>query len=214
MIDLEHEIKVIVERTVLQRVNLLMIRPITEEIAMQVEEIEGFEDLDIVDGDWVGFEEIDLEGELMGGEEHGWIESILIYALTDWSLKNNAGRFYTGDTNFVLEGEPGEVRLKRRPDVAFVAQSRLQKTKGYFYGSPDLAIEIKSPSQRRAKMLTKVNEYLTHGVRQVWLVLPDERQVEVHTPDGAVQVYGIGQMLPGGELLPGFELDLAKIFEV
>ena len=48
-------------------VRLLMQRPITEALAMQVEEIEGFEHLEIEDGNWVGFE----EDETMGGERHG-----------------------------------------------------------------------------------------------------------------------------------------------
>lgn len=49
-------------------VALLMKRPITEEIAMRVESYEGFEDLDIVDGNWVLDDE---EVEFMGGEEYG-----------------------------------------------------------------------------------------------------------------------------------------------
>ena len=123
---------------------LLMRRPITEEIALRVETYEGFEHLEITDGEWVGFD----EEEPVGGEEHGWIETIIIHALMTRVLKNNSGRVHPGGTVFVLDGERGDIRVKRRPDVAFVSVGRVQETKGYYFGAPDLTVEIISPSER------------------------------------------------------------------
>lgn len=64
-----------IQKEVREIVALLMKRPITEEIAMRIEEIEGFEHLEIEDGNWVGFD----EDENMGGGEHGRIEFKLLY---------------------------------------------------------------------------------------------------------------------------------------
>jgi hypothetical protein len=107
-------------------VRLLMQRPITEAIAIQVEETEGFEHLEIENGVWVGFD----EAEYMGGEEHGWIEALIIHILTEWVLETGKGRIYPGDSDFVLDGTPEDIRLKRRPDVVYVSSNNVKHRKG------------------------------------------------------------------------------------
>jgi len=199
-----------VQARVRQVVALLMKRPITEAIAMEVGEIPGFEDLEIVDGQWVGFDNGELD---MGGEEHGWIKAILITLLTTWALEKRAGRVYPGDTDFVLDGDDEELRVVRRPDVSFVADARVSQTKGYIYGAPDLVIEIISPSERPGKISEKLGEYLQFGVKQVWQVYPEKREIIVNLPDGTTITYSDGDTLPGGDLLPGFGMDVATVFE-
>src|SRR5690606_26234812 len=119
-----------------------------------------FEGLEVEDGAWVGFD----EDEYMSGEEHGWLEALILNLLTNWVLANRAGRVYPGDTNFVLDGTPDDIRLKRRPDVAYVQDENVQATKGYIYGVPDLAVEVISPTERPAQIRKKLHEYLEHGV--------------------------------------------------
>lgn len=198
-----------VQEQVREIVFLLMQRPITEEIAVQVEAIEGFEHLEIDNGEWVGFE----KDEYMAGEEHGSIETIIIHALADWALKNKTGRVYSGDTDFVLDGTPDDIRKTRRPDVAFVKSNRVKRSKGYVYMAPDLAVEIISPTDRPSAIRDKLNEYLHYGVKQVWQVFPDNQQIVVNFPDGSAKTYGMGDTIFGGDLLPGFELTVAMVFE-
>lgn len=198
-----------VQDRVREIVFLLMQRPITEEIARRVETYQGFEHLEVVDGNWVGFE----EGDYVRGEEHGWIETIVIHALMTWVLQNNSGRVYPGDTDFVLDGEPDNIRVKRRPDVAFVQSDRVQATQGYYYGVPDLAVEIISPSERPGAIREKLNIYLQFGLQQVWQVYPENRQIIVNLPDGSARTYNVGDTIPGGDLLPGFALAVASVFE-
>jgi Uma2 family endonuclease len=198
-----------IQKEVREIVGLLMQRPITEAIAMRVEAIEGFEHLEIVNGEWVGFE----EDETMGGEQHGWIETLLIRAFSNWAVENRAGRIYTGDTNFVLDGESGNLQLKRRPDIAYMASNRLKKSKGYIYGAPDLAIEVISPSERPNDIQKKLREYLEFGVKQVWQVYPDTQEIIVHLPDNTSRTYRSGDTITGGELLAGFNLVVATIFD-
>lgn len=190
-------------------VRLLMQRPITEAIATQVEATEGFEHLEIEDGAWVGFD----EDEYMGGEQHGWIETLIIHAFTAWVLANSTGRVYPGDTDFVLEGTPDDIRLKRRPDVAYVEARNVKSTRGYVYAAPDVAVEIISPTERPGNIRKKLREYLSHGVQQVWQVYPENREIVVHFPDDTSKTYRPGDTLPGGDLLPGFALDVAQVFE-
>jgi Uma2 family endonuclease len=215
--DLEHLIEQRVEQRlerrvqaqVIELVELLAIRPITEAIALRVEAIEGFKHLEIVAGDWVG---LGKDDPFMGGEKHGWIESILIHLLMTWALSTKAGRVYSGDTIFVLDGEPGYIRLRRQPDVAFVAADRVQPTTGYVYGAPDLAVEIISPSERPDDIQKKLREYLQHGVRMVWQVYPESREIVVHLPDSTARTYQMGEVIAGGDVLPGLELSVTEVF--
>jgi Uma2 family endonuclease len=190
-------------------VRLLMQRPITEAIAMEVEATEGFEHLEIEDGEWVGFE----EDEYMSGEEHGRIEYLFILRLGNFVEQHKLGMLYPGDTNFVLDGETGNLQIKRRPDIAFVSSNRLKRSKGYIYGAPDLAIEIISPTERPNEVRKKLNEYLTYGTQQVWQVYPDTKEIVVHYSDNTSKTYHIGDTIPGGDLLPGLALAVAQIFE-
>lgn len=198
-----------VEEKAIEIVKLLMIRPITEEVAMQVDSYDRFKMLEITDGEWVGFD----EDEYMTGEEHGWRESILIAFLTIWALENKAGRIYPGDTSFVLDGSVGNVKVRRKPDVAFVQTDRMQKTQGYYFGSPDLAIEITSPTDSASGIQVKIDEFFQYGTQQVWQVYPERQQIIVHLSDGTSKKYGVDGKIAGGELLSGFELDVSKVFE-
>lgn len=190
-------------------VSLLMKRPITEDVALEVEATEGFEHLEIEDGTWVGFD----EEEYMGGEEHGWTETLILNALSNWVLATRTGRIYPGDTNFVLEGTSQEIIVKRRPDIAFVRSEKVNPSKGYVYGAPDLAIEIVSPTERPAAIRKKLREYLDHGVEQVWQVYIDSQEIIIHYPEGTSKTYGVGQVISGLDLLPGFTLELAWVFQ-
>jgi Uma2 family endonuclease len=61
-------------------------------------------------------------------------------------------------------------------------------------------------------MAEKLRDYFTAGARLVWYVDPELRQVEVFTSPTDRQVVGEDQILSGGEVLPGFELNLRELF--
>ena len=73
---------------------------------------------------------------------------------------------------------------KRSPDVAFIAKERLQGLKrlpkGFFDGSPDLAIEIISPNNTFEEIHNKLVEYFENGTRLVWVILLNEECVLVY----------------------------------
>ncbi len=74
---------------------------------------------------------------------------------------------------------------------------------GIFTGSPDLVIEVLSPSNTAAEMRDKRKLCLETGPPQFWLVDPDARQVDVSTPDGHSVTCSSGQQIPlcfGGSL--------------
>jgi Uma2 family endonuclease len=56
-----------------------------------------------------------------------------------------------------------------------------------------------------------VGHYLTAGVKQVWVVLPEKRRLDVYTQDDH-QSFGIGDIVAGGDVLPKFTLNIAALF--
>jgi Uma2 family endonuclease len=105
---------------------------------------------------------------------------------------------------FHLASRPDTVR---EPDVAFVRAERVPASgvpEGFWPGPADLAIEIRSPGDRRAEMAAKVNEYLGRGVRLVWVVDPKARTITVHQHDQPQVVFERGATLDGGAVVPGF----------
>ena len=97
------------------------------------------------------------------------------------------------------------------PDVCFVAQERVPR-ESYLYAAPDLAIEIVSPDQNMAQFLSKIQFYLLHGVRLVWIVDPATSLVTVQKPGEDAVILGAGETLDGGDVLPGFSVAVDEIF--
>lgn len=108
---------------------------------------------------------------------------------------------------------PGRIRV---PDCAFISWDRwpVGRAQGQPLAdfSPDLAIEVISPSNTRKEMQDKLHDYFRSGVRLVWYVYPIPREVRVYTsPDSyAVRIEKDG--LDGGDIVPGFVLDLRSFF--
>ena len=78
---------------------------------------------------------------------------------------------------------------------------------------PDLAAEVLSKSNRPREMERKRRDYFTAGVRVVWQIDPDSQTAQVYiSPDKFTNIAPDG-VLDGGDVLPGFKLPLAKLFE-
>jgi Uma2 family endonuclease len=76
---------------------------------------------------------------------------------------------------------------------------------------PVLAVEVAGEDEGEAELLAKAQWYLTHGVKVVWIVLPDDREVLVVTGSG-VSRYAKGQSLPEHESLPALVPEVGEFF--
>ncbi len=117
------------------------------------------------------------------------------------------------ETGFLLAEDPPTVR---GPDVAFIAQESLPAEGapvGHWRYAPDLAIEVLSPSNSAAETLQKVADYLRSGSRLVWVVDPAAESVTIYSPRGDVRVVDDGDVLEGEDVLPGFRVEVADLFE-
>ncbi len=154
------------------------------------------------------------EGELItmppAGWDHGDRDGQIVYVLKSYVRKHKLGKVFTGDTGFRLSGD-----TVRAPDVAFVRRERLEsiRSKSFAKGAPDLAVEIFSPSDNVRQLMRKVKQYFAAGCHTVWIVYPERREINVLEASGADRLLTVADTLEVPDLLPGFSVPVATLFE-
>jgi Uma2 family endonuclease len=144
------------------------------------------------------------------GHEHGRVTLNLGAPIRNHVLAHGLGKAYAAETGFLLSREPDTVRA---PDVGFVRAGREAPTsRGFFPGAPDLAVEVLSPDDRPRYVREKVAEWLAAGTRAVWVVDPRRRTVVLHEPGAEPRLLHETDMLRGGDLIPGFEVEVSEVF--
>jgi Uma2 family endonuclease len=92
-------------------------------------------------------------------------------------------RFYAADKDLGLVlGPDGLVRIKKGrrvgADLFFLSKDRVPKPLPKEYkGVPDLVLEVLSPSNRGEDLDDKRPVYREAGVKEIWFVDPDEREI-------------------------------------
>ncbi|MDR1443679.1 MAG: Uma2 family endonuclease [Treponema sp.] len=101
-----------------------------------------------------------------------------------------------------------------QPDI-FVVCDKSKLSKGSVDGPPDLVIEIVSPSNTQKIMFLKFEAYLNAGVREYWVLDPEEKKVQVHVlREGRYisSAYKKDAVIPVS-VLPPFSLDLKTLWD-
>jgi Uma2 family endonuclease len=115
---------------------------------------------------------------------------------------------------FVLNAE---AELRRRPDVAFVSYGRwptrtIPRTEAWDV-VPDLAVEIISATNLAEHVDDKLTDYFQAGVRLVWVIYPSSGRIYVHSAPKQVRILDRNDELDGGDVLPGFRVRIAALYE-
>jgi Uma2 family endonuclease len=103
------------------------------------------------------------------------------------------------------------------PDVCFFSKEKAQKFEPdqMKFPAPDFIAEVLSDSTEANDRGVKFDDYAAHGVREYWLIDPDNRIVEQY--DLADDAYALRLKLNGGMLqsrvIEGFEIPLPAIFD-
>lgn len=105
------------------------------------------------------------------------------------------------------------------PDVAFITMSRLPENRKQFSPvTPDLAVEVISPSESHPSIRRKTRLYLEAGVQIVWNVFPDEKTVDVVTlgddDTASTRTLRAEQSIDGGAAIPGFSVKVEAFFSL
>lgn len=144
---------------------------------------------------------------------HGDLDSVFAGILGPFVRLHQLGRVYI-NTGFILRRHPD---LVRGPDQAFVSAARIAANpppeRGFWPIAPDLALELVSPDDKAHEINEKVQDYLDAGVRLVWVFYPRTRQVHIFRPGAPVEVLRGDAILDGGDVLPGFQLQLESLWQ-
>ena len=118
---------------------------------------------------------------------------------------------FTGHRQIAAE----DVDTLVEPDISVVCD-RNKLDKYGCKGAPDLVIEILSPSTQRHDRLVKLGLYQRAGVREYWIVSPEEQTVQVLLLDDGGnlrphELYG-REEIARVNVLEGCFIDLEKVF--
>jgi len=151
------------------------------------------------------------DGELIpvgnAGARHDLITSRILEALFAWRFQHGGGKIFS-ESMFTLSEQT--VRI---PDVAVVLAEKLAAMPDAdvpILFAPDLAVEVVSGSESAWAAETKVREYLSTGVGEVWQLFPEDRTVHVRSAEGVRIVEADGVLTSG--VLDGFEARVESFF--
>jgi len=152
-----------------------------------------------------------IDGELVE-KDRGFapseIAATAAFYIVQYVMGHHTGYVTGADGGYILDDDNTFI-----PDVGYISKARLPKRPSREAPvAPDLAVEVKSPTDRKRDMRLKAEKYLASGTKMVWLVFPEDQEVEVYEPDKDVVNIGIDGILDGGAVLPGFQLPVGKIF--
>jgi Uma2 family endonuclease len=161
--------------------------------------------------------EYTAQGELIvmppTGAETGSQNAEITFQVQLWTRGDQTGIAFDSSTGFKLPNG-----ATRSPDAAWVRRSRLtgltreQKQK-FLPLCPDFVIELRSPTDNLRAVLDKMQEYMDNGAQLGWLLDPLTRRVHVYLPQRPPEILEAPSSVSADPLLPGFVLDLRKIWE-
>lgn len=170
--------------------------------------------------EWLRMPEVtDAIEEVVNGEirmipEPKWKHHRII-ELTQRALERqvDTDRFSFAEAGFslVIRKSPQRTRV---PDLAIIELATLIEQDGYIHSTPQLLVEVLSPSNTRREREEKLNDYAAIGVPEVWVISPEARTVEVlYLEDGFLRSSHVlvnGALTP--KLFPQVSVEIAKIW--
>ncbi len=153
------------------------------------------------------------EGELIEmtrpAYDHNRILIRLTAKLFNFFELNPIGEALNSENLFALSPN-----TRRAPDLAVIMGDRSKELAGakVIPIIPNIAIEVLSPSETPRMIHRKLKQYFEAGVKEVWIVDPSDRTIEIwtgpHLPDHDLS----SDDTLTSPLLPGFRLPLEKLF--
>jgi Uma2 family endonuclease len=146
------------------------------------------------------------------GFYESYLAGLLVYFLNEFVQSRDLG--IIAGAGEMLKLFPGEVRI---PDVSFVSWDQLPNRRiprePIPALAPALAVEVVSKGNTPREMERKLSEYFSAGTSLVWYVYPNSRSVHIFTSPTSQVILNENQTLDGGDVLPGFELPLSRLFQ-
>lgn len=155
-----------------------------------------------------------MDGEVlqkpMVGKNHSRAVSELIYLLKSY-LRTNP----IADVDTELRHLDRGSDWVFLPDVSVTLKSRLGNAD---YSAnlpveilPDFAIEVLSPDDRPGTITRKIARYMQAGVRLLWVVDPEARQLTAWRPGASPETFDADDTVSAAPVLPGFAVRVGNL---
>ncbi len=154
---------------------------------------------ELVDGELV-----DVSGNNL---EHNSIRDTLIEMARPFVRERGLGRVVS-EQEYDFDGNA------HGPDLSFIGLDKLplcDPGKRVQRFVPDLAIEIVSPNDTIYSLMRKKERYRRCGTREVWIVVPETREVQVYSDRGDRILREDAEL--STPLIPGFQIPVKTLFE-
>lgn len=138
---------------------------------------------------------------------------ILIGQFNIWVDQDGTGIGFDSSTGFILPNG-----AERAPDLSWVRNERWEalseEERNVFPPlCPDFVTELRSPSDRLPNLQDKMQEYIDNGTQLGWLIDPIAKSVSIYQPNKNIVHLDEPETISGDPTLPGFVLDLQKIWQ-
>ncbi len=129
-------------------------------------------------------------------------------------------RWAEGQSGFDVGGNEAGIQLGKEVRGADAAvwprpSPPRRRSRNFRREAPLLAAEVagREDAEDESALLRKAKWYLRHGVKAVWLILPETREV-VDVRPRRTRRYGEGQRFEGPPELPGLSVSVDELFSV
>jgi len=149
----------------------------------------------------------------MPNHRHGKVCVKIGRFLDEFADQHDLGHVMGNDTFVKVEQNPDTLR---GAEVLFISYERLAKGRvpdGVLDVIPELVFEVVSPTDVWTNLFGKVEEYLAAGVKVVVILDPRSETASVYRPDVVQEVLRRPDSLTIPEVLPGFTVPVARLFE-
>ncbi|MBE9195608.1 MULTISPECIES: Uma2 family endonuclease [Synechocystis] len=128
-----------------------------------------------------------------------------------WNRQTNLGQAFDSSCGYDFTALGGG---KLSPDVSWIEQSKLGGVEivGFIAVVPNFVIELRSATDNLKPLQEKMQEYRRLGVQLGLLINPQNQQVEIYRPAQETEVLTSPQKIDCDEVMPGFVLDLTRIW--
>lgn len=138
---------------------------------------------------------------------HSYLQSFL----TDWFNKAARGE---GLAMSELPYRPAANLQYWYADVAYMSNEQWKRMQSdeYVVFTPELIVEVLSPSNRAAKIKQQRLVAFSAGTREFWVIDPSQRTIEVSLPGKPARIYTVEDTIPIS-VLPGANFPVSILFQ-
>lgn len=144
---------------------------------------------------------------------HGEICANITTHINPYVRGQGMGRIVSNDSGILTERDPDTVR---GGDVAYYSYNRIPQgplPSGYLDVVPELVFEVRSPTERWPRLITKAGEYLEAGVSIVCLLDQLSETLQVYRADELPRTLHADDELHLPDILGELHVPVSRFFE-